>query len=298
LAVNSNVFLLGVDGGGTNCRARLTTFSGELLGEAVSGPANLRQGLPQTFAAVLEATTECLAQAGLPRADLKRTIACLALAGASEPSHCAAAESYPLPFGQRIITTDAHAACIGAHQGRDGAIVVVGTGTVGWAVLNGRSHRVGGWGLPLSDEGSAAWLGCEALRRVLWAVDGRISWTPLLSAVFAHFNNDPHAIVRWGQTASPRDFGSFSPDIVEHAARGDEIARELMANAATHVDALVEQLLALGAARLSIVGGLAPLMLPWLCERTRARVVEPAGDALQGALELARAALRSRAQVA
>ena len=72
------------------------------------------------------------------------------------------------------ITTDAHAACVGAHRGRDGGVIIVGTGSIGWAKLNGRHYRVGGWGLPVSDEGSGAWLGREALRRVLWAHDGRV----------------------------------------------------------------------------------------------------------------------------
>src|SRR5918999_689569 len=34
-----DVLLLGVDGGGTRCRARLTSFDGSVLGEGVGGPA-------------------------------------------------------------------------------------------------------------------------------------------------------------------------------------------------------------------------------------------------------------------
>ena len=161
------------------------------------GLQNLRPGLGRSFSAVSEAATQCLDQAGLGRRNLARVVACLALAGASEPAHLAAACAHKHPFCKTLITTDAHAACIGAHGNRDGAIIVAGTGTIGWAVLKGQSYRVGGWGLPISDDGSGAWLGCEALRRVLWAFDGRIAWTPLLRALFAHFGDDPHAIVRW-----------------------------------------------------------------------------------------------------
>ena len=90
-------------------------------------------------------------------------------------------------FRKTIITTDAQAACVGAHGESDGGVIIAGTGTVGWATVNGQTHRVGGWGLPISDEGSGAWLGIEALRRVLWAADGRIPWTPLLQLLFADF---------------------------------------------------------------------------------------------------------------
>ena len=77
--VDKNVLLLGVDGGGTRCRARLCSFSGQILGEAVTGPANLRLGLGPSFAAVADATARCLDRAGLPQASLGQVVACLAL---------------------------------------------------------------------------------------------------------------------------------------------------------------------------------------------------------------------------
>jgi glucosamine kinase len=297
-ATQSEPLLLGVDGGGTSCRARLAKFSGEVLGEATTGPANLRLGVRQSFAAVSNAALLCLQRAGLSRLHLSRVVACLALAGASEPSQLAAAQAARHPFGKAVITTDAHAACIGAHGERDGGIVVVGTGSVGWAIINGQSHRVGGWGLPLSDEGSGAWLGVEALRRVLWARDGRIAWTPLLRALFVDFNSDPHAIVRWSQHATPRDLAAFAPRILEFGARGDAAAVELMQAAAFHVDALASRLIAVGADRIALVGGCAPFVKHRLGETTTSHLVEPLGDAVQGALQIARSAARPHAQVA
>ena len=56
---------LGVDGGGTQCRARLADRAGRILGEGVAGPANLRLGLEASLAAVLDAARQCLAEAGL-----------------------------------------------------------------------------------------------------------------------------------------------------------------------------------------------------------------------------------------
>jgi len=233
---------------------------------------------------------QCLGQAGLSPDDLGRVVACLALAGASEPSHLAEAQSYPHPFRKVVIVPDAQAACVGAHRGRDGGVIVIGTGTIAWAELKGRHYRAGGWGLPISDEGSGAWLGVEALRRVLWAHDGRIAWTSLLRALFERFDCNPHAIVNWTSRASPRDFGSLAPTIIEHGAREDPAAVELIRSAAGHVDDLAARLVAFGASRISIVGGLAASMEPWLASTTRDRLVPPAGDALAGALRLARAA--------
>src|SRR5262249_44312828 len=196
-------------------------------------------------------------------------------------------------FHKVLITTDAPAARIGAHRGRDGAVIVVGTGTVGWAELNRRSYRVGGWGLPISDEGSGAWLGCEALRRVLWAHDGRVPWTELFRAIFDSHQSDPHAIVRWTAQATSRDFGALAPSIVAYAERSDQAAVELMRLAGGHIDRLADRLLTFGAQHIALVGGLASNIERWLAQETQRHLVPPAGGALEGALQLARTAARS-----
>ena len=282
------ILLLGVDGGGTRCRARLADLSGVILGQGLAGPANIRLGLQQSLAAVTAVTSLCLEQAGL-NGDACKIIACLALAGACEPSTRSQAQASPLPFYRAMFTSDARAACVGAHAGRDGAIIIVGTGSVGWGIVGGREFRVGGWGFPLSNEGSGAWLGCELLRQVLRARDGLTPWTGLLRSVFQNFQSDAHSIVRWMGTAGSRDYASLAPIIVAHAEEKDEAALHLMKAAGAHVDAKAERLRELGAVRMSLMGGLRERMGPYVSDQTRARLVPPLGDALSGALRLARA---------
>ena len=43
------VLFLGVDGGGTRCRARLTEVDGRMLGEGIAGSANIRLGLNESL---------------------------------------------------------------------------------------------------------------------------------------------------------------------------------------------------------------------------------------------------------
>lgn len=288
-----DVLLLGIDGGGSRCRARLCTISGAMLSEGTAGSANVRLGVEQSFASVHEATVQCMSGAGLSSRDFDRVVACLALAGASEPSQLEAARAREHPYRKAVFVTDAEAACIGAHGGRNGGVIVIGTGSIGWAELDGRQYRIGGWGWPISDEGSGAWLGCEALRRALWACDGRIAWTPLLRSLIARFQSDPHAIVAWMTDALPKDFASFAPEIIEHASAKEPVAVELLRLAGGHIDALARVLVNLGADRLSLVGGLAAPIEPWLADATRHHLVAPRGDALAGALQLAREAAES-----
>ena len=51
--------------------------------------------------------------------------------------------------------------------------MIIGTGSIGFAVVKGREVRVGGYGFPISDEGSGADLGLHAIRLALRAGDGR-----------------------------------------------------------------------------------------------------------------------------
>ncbi|MGO9483698.1 MAG: BadF/BadG/BcrA/BcrD ATPase family protein [Rhodomicrobium sp.] len=287
--MENEFLLLGVDGGGTRCRARLCDFSGAILGQGEAGPANIRFGIEESFAAVIEASAQAFARAGLTPSDCA-TIACIALAGAGDPATFSELESHKHPFREAIFTTDSHAACAGAHRGQDGGIVIVGTGSIGEAIVKGRHHRVGGWGFPVSDEGSGAWLGCELIRRVLWAYDGRTPWTALLRAAFEHFASDPHAIVRWMGPARPKDFAALAPLVIEHALADDLAGCELMCLAANHIEILVQRLIATGAPMIALCGGLASSIEPWLGDKAKRCLVAPEADALTGAVDLARAA--------
>ncbi len=263
-------------------------MEGQTLGGGLAGPANVRLGLEDSLAEVFDAAARCFRNAGLAAADHSVT-ACLALAGASEPLVLAGLRNYRHPFAAVVYTTDSHAACVGAHRGQDGGVIIVGTGSVGEAIVEGKRHRVGGWGFPVSDEGSGAWLGCEVARRALWALDGRIPWTPLLQRVAARFNSDQHEIVRWMSAARPGNFATLAPLVIESALRDDPLGRELTRAAAHHVDALAERLVALGARRIALAGGLATSIEPWLSPWTKQWLAPPAAGALAGAIELARA---------
>src|SRR5262249_2160387 len=131
----ADVLLLGIDGGGSRCRARLCNIAGTTLSEGVGGAANIRLGVEQSFVSVLQATIQCMSGAGLSSRDFERVVACVALAGASEPSQLKAARRHEHPYRMAVFVTDAQAACIGAHGGGGGG--------------NERSRaRERGWGAP------------------------------------------------------------------------------------------------------------------------------------------------------
>src|SRR5258708_34018662 len=127
----ADLLLLGIDGGGSRCRARLCNIAGATLSEGVAGAANLRLGVEQSFASVLQATTQCMSGAGLSSRDFERVVACVALAGASEPSQLEAARRREHPYRIAVFVTDAQAASVCAHGGRAGGSILLGTGRLG-----------------------------------------------------------------------------------------------------------------------------------------------------------------------
>ncbi|MBR1251749.1 N-acetylglucosamine kinase, partial [Bradyrhizobium sp. AUGA SZCCT0169] len=63
---------LGIDGGGTRCRARIEDENGNVLGLATSGPATTRIGFEKAWRSIMEATEAAAAQAGLTGEDFAR----------------------------------------------------------------------------------------------------------------------------------------------------------------------------------------------------------------------------------
>jgi glucosamine kinase len=287
-AVQSSTLFVGVDGGGTGCRARIESANGDLLGTGIAGPAALRLGIDRALAEVDRACRAALDEAGLSPDALKSAHAAMGLAGVGRKGALEELERRPHAFRSVVYVNDANIACIGAHAGRDGGIVIVGTGSVGYAVVGDREARVGGYGFPISDEGSGADLGLHAIRLALRAYDERALGSSLTRDVLARFHNDPFDAVAWMDRATATDYATFAPLVMRHADAGDPVARRIVRDAGEQIDELVRRLFECGATRIALLGGLASSMQPWLSPDVQRRLVPVEGDAVDGALLLAR----------
>jgi glucosamine kinase len=290
----SDPLFVGVDGGGTSCRARIRDSEGALLGEGTGGPANARLDPKLVMGSILTACTAAVRAARLDAEDLRRAHAGFGLAGAvvGEVNKRLLRESHP--FASVVIDTDAYAAWLGAHQGKDGAILILGTGSCGLAVIGGRRIYVGGWGAEVSDEASGQMLGREAIRRALWVHDGRAEPTPLANEILAHFDNSAEKIVAFATGALPADYARFAPLVFDYAGPGDALALALVTQAAADAARIITRLLEVGSPSVCLLGGLAGRLTPWLAADVRARLSPLQADAMDGAILMARAALVER----
>lgn len=281
-------YYLGIDAGGTHTRARLVTADGTIVGTGESGPANTRIGLAEALGAVADAYMQALRQAELDESHFREIRAGLGIAGLNRRGVLPGLQEYNFPFRSIAFASDAAVANLGAHAGGDGAIVIVGTGSIGFARVGEQVCTIGGYGFPISDEGSGADLGLRAIRRSLWARDGRIPHSAMTEAVLAHFHGKASEIVDWTGRATPADYAAFAPLVMDHAAAGDLVAEAIVQEAALRMDRLIRVLLDRGAPSCCLMGGVAARMRDWLAASIRERLSEPLGDALDGAILLAR----------
>jgi glucosamine kinase len=279
---------LGVDGGGSRCRARIEDEYGTLIGEGGSGPATTRLGIDETWRSIMRACGAAAEQAGLASEDFALLHAGIGLAGLAREGAEAALKDIAHPFGSLHFISDGLAACLGAHSGEDGAIVVAGTGSIGVGLLGGHELRFGGYGFPISDEGSGADIGLQAIRLALRAADQRAETSPLLEEVLGAFDHDPRQAVAWSEQATATDYAAFAPMVLRHATEGDPIGRRIAEHAADAIGDLLNAFLRLGIDRLSLVGGLSGAIASWLTPDLRSRLTPPQGDAVAGALLVAR----------
>ncbi|GLS20929.1 N-acetylglucosamine kinase [Labrys miyagiensis] len=278
---------LAIDGGGTNTRARLADGSGRIIGEGLSGSSNLTLGIETAGTAIAAAGDIALKAAGLGERARAFVHAGLGLAGANVPALAEAIGGFAFGYRTVAVASDAVSACLGAHGGGDGGILILGTGSQGLALVGGKSTAVGGWGFAISDEASGAILGRAALRAAILAVDALCPASDLTRAILARFHDEPARAVLWAKSATPRDYGSFAPLVFERAGR-DSVADFLIADAVRSIVAMLERLTFLGAPRIALMGGLAKPYRPFIPARYDKILVQAKGDAMDGALMLAR----------
>ena len=256
---------LGIDGGGSKCRAVIVSSDQHILGEGLSGPANPLRGMKVATDSIISATQQALTCAGLAFNDMARLTVGAGLAGVNVPQYFQMFSDWRHPFKALHLTSDLHIACMGAHQGQDGAVIIVGTGSCGLAAVNGDIVEVGGHGFPYGDNGSGAWFGMQLLHHVLLSLDQLAAPTLMTDLLLQELGvSDSMGLVSHFMHATPTTYAKFAPLVFTAAEAGDATALRLVEQGAAFIAAIAARLLTTKPPRLSFIGGLAHKLMPYL----------------------------------
>ncbi len=240
----SQPLILGIDGGGSKTLVALARADGEIAAFQVGGGINPMD--QPGWRGELDRLLASLAAGGLERGGLAVGAVAAGMPAYGEiaalSAEQAAAVGAHFASARQNVVNDVEAAHYGAFAGGPGVLLLAGTGSMVWASDGaGRALRVGGYGEAIGDEGSAYWIGHEAVALASRAIDGRTEAPDFLAAFFAHLHLDAgapqDALIFWhASLRHPRSEIAALAMLVDRLAEaGDASALAILDAAALHL---------------------------------------------------------------
>lgn len=243
---------LGLDIGGSKTHGILLR-SGTVAGSSIAGSANV-QNVPVDRA--LENLAEIFT--ALDARDVSRVIA--GSGGVDTPADAEALRSLIARFAPHAavdVVHDTRLILAAGHQPH-GIALIAGTGSVAWGISPaGAQARSGGWGHLLGDEGSAYWIGREAVRHVLRRQETGGGTDPLTEALLERCEvQRPEQLISLFHGPTDRRFWADKAAVVFAAAGADPAAAAIASSAADFLAQLVVDVArTLGMSAPVVVGG-------------------------------------------
>ena len=290
-------FFIGLDGGGTGCRAQAELDDGRRTQIVAGGAANVHSDMERALITISE-TLSAVASMAYDLCPDTQSVAprvVLGLAGASE-TDAADCLRTALAVEELTVLGDVNIAVKGAFRDEDGIVMAIGTGSVLARQRGGVFHRLGGYGFSLGDEGSGAWIGREALRRSLHARDGLGPDGPLVQHLWQRFGTTA-GFIGFAGKARPADYASLAPDVLRFDRAHCPVSAAILDEGCAYLLSAIRALQAgVWDMPVAATGGLGPFMLDRITAQGGAHLcrVSPQGTALDGALWHARTDLAAK----
>jgi len=296
--------IIGIDGGGTKTRGILYREGKETV-EMVSGTTRIGAvGVGESCERTLNVIIELCKKADVETSEVDSIVVGLAGVWLEEEKKRSQSLIRTLARGQGItlsdilVTSDAEIALDGAFDGKDGIMIIVGTGSIALGRKKDKVFRCGGWGIELDDEGSGAWIGREGLTAVVRALDGRGLETKLTNVIGDMFPtidiNEPRTIVK-AYAERAFEYQMLTPSIMKCAEDGDAVCMNIIESAAKHLYELPNALFRNFNTKtdVAMMGGiidadtiLKKKLEKLISEDKNFKLVSPKGTALKGAIEI------------
>lgn len=255
-------YVAGIDGGGTKTAVTVADENGKVVQSFEAGPLNLNG---QDADAVERTMKDILENAVRIVGDPKRLEhISLGTAGISNPAVSERLTSLVRANGHAgglTLVGDHETALCGALERPYGIVLIAGTGSICFGRnARGDTHRTGGCGHLIDDEGSGYSIGRELLGAVVRAADGRIAPTAITELVFAQLQlGSVRQLIGfvYDKRTNKKDIAALAP-LLSHACElGDAAALAIARRSAialAELAAPVAERLALQAGELAMAG--------------------------------------------
>jgi N-acetylmuramic acid 6-phosphate etherase len=254
-------YYAGIDGGGTSTEACVTDRQGKVLGTGRGGPSNVHYGgESQLHNSVKAALEGALSEAGLALGDISGI--CAALAGAGRDEDNARIRRALTPFVGEIpllIVEDTRSALAAAHAGRNGMVIIAGTGSNCIGVKDGKYASAGGWGALLGDEGSGYRIAVLGLRAAIKSHERRLPPSCLMERFLESLGGGkPGDLIRLMHGMDRSQIAGLSRVVFDAASSGDTISQAILDDEARELALMayaVSRSLELDSPTIALVGG-------------------------------------------
>lgn len=243
------MFYIGIDGGGTKTKFSLVDEEENLVATVEKGTCHFNQvGFEKMERILNDGVNELLSMANITYKEVKR--ACVGLAGYGNVKTIAVKieEVVKIVFKNIdfLLFNDVHIAHAGALAGKDGIVIIAGTGSIGYSSNNGEYKRIGGWGYTIGDEGSAYWVGRKAIECFSKQADGRFKKGNLYRIFKEQLSlNNDYDIIKYVNEeikADRREIAKFATLCSKAAKDGDKYAIDIFKKAGEELSGLINTL--------------------------------------------------------
>jgi N-acetylglucosamine kinase-like BadF-type ATPase len=184
----SAMIFAGIDCGGTKTKCVLCDEKGSILGTGISGPSNgnyVETSVGQE--SITNAVIAAISDSNIP-INAIHVLGIGTLCNENAIHNAVASLREKVAINRLlVIERDSRIALAGATVCGHGIVVIGGTGSVAYGINPaGKEAFSNGGGPILGDQGSAYYIGCEALKAVLCALDGRSEYTALAMAILVN----------------------------------------------------------------------------------------------------------------
>ena len=238
-------FYFGIDGGGTKSRITVSDMDKIIISSMEGESTNpFAVGIEKACKNAEDLIVSALNLVGITSSD--RVYGCIGSAGLGRKDDIALFKSIlssRLKDITFLITDDARILLEGAFDGKDGIILISGTGSVCMGRKSETIIKTGGFGWRLGDEGSGWWLAKEAIRRSLKAFEKRDKETKMTEDLIKFFgvNNLTSFVSLINNDKTEKGYVARGSSIVlNYANNKDPLALSIIEEGAEELFELVE----------------------------------------------------------